>query len=116
MATFNWELVNAKSMDNYPYKNEDGTTTFMNGVVTSAVLRVTASNETESVVYPYYVVNLDAPVPDVFAPLDSIEKQMVLDWALDKINGNIKENLEASLEKRLSENKPVFTTIFSEEL
>jgi hypothetical protein len=114
MATFNWELVSAKSMDNYPYKNEDGSTTLMNGVVTEAALKLTATEGETTAVFPFYNVVLDAPVPDVFAPLDNIEKSTVLQWALNKIPTRVKENIENAMAQRVQQTAPVITTIFND--
>lgn len=114
MVTFNWELVSAKSMDNYPYKNEDGSTTLMNGVVTEAVLKLSATERETTAVFPFYNVILGAPVPDVFAPLDNIEKSMVLQWALDRIPAKAKENIENAMAQRVQQTAPVITTIFND--
>jgi hypothetical protein len=114
MVTFNWELISAKSADNYPYTNEDGTVTLMNGVVTEAFLKLTATEGENEAVVPRHRILLDAPVPDVFAPLDDIEKATVLGWALEKMPSLVKEKLESFAANKLTTVDIVTTDIFND--
>jgi len=114
MVTFNWELISAKSVDNYPYTNEDGTVTFINGVVTEAFLKLTATEGENKAVVPMHRVLLDAPVPDVFAPLDNIEKATVLVWALEKMPSLVKEKMESFAAHKLTTVELVTTYIFND--
>lgn len=114
MTEFNWGLKNATATNNYPLKGEDGAVQLMDGVITNAVLTLTATNGSEEAVHPFINVPLSAPVPDAFAPLDSVEKSVVIDWALNKLPEAVKENLKEALRKRVEGTAPVSTTIFND--
>ena len=111
-TTITWSLKNVTAVDNYVLKAEDGTETLMNGVVTAAVLECEAVNSGETAKHPYVNVPFKAPVPDAFAPLDTIEKATVLEWALGQLPAPVKENVEKMLSKKVEGTAPVANTIF----
>lgn len=114
MTEFNWTLKHATATNNYQLQSEDGTTQLMDGVITNAVLTLTATNGSEEATHPFINVPLAAPVPDAFAPLDNVEKSVVLEWALNQLPERMKENLQEALRKRVEGTAPVNTTIFSD--
>lgn len=113
-TTVTWNLKNATAIDNYPLKNADNTETLMDGVITSAVLECIVTDGTTTAKHPFVNVPFAAPVPDAFAPLDTLEKATVLEWALDQIPTPVKENIERALTIKISATAPVARTVFND--
>lgn len=114
MTQITWSLKSATAVDNYAFKNEDGTETLMNGVITSAVLECEAVNGEESAKHPFINVPFKSPVPDAFMPLDQIERAKVLEWATEQLPAPVKENVEKMLTKKVEGTAPVPRDVFGE--
>lgn len=101
MADITWEVRNADAIDNYIYADTNGTETSLEGVVTNVYLKCTVSNGGESRSLSNYIVRLDRPNIDTFTALSSVSKEILLQWALDKIPSKSKSLAELSLTNML---------------
>lgn len=114
MATITWSLKHAVSTDNYQLKNEDGTTTTLDGVITSAVLTATAVDGENTATHPFVNVPLKQPIVATFIPLSELQKEEVLTFALATLPVAVKNNIEASLTARLGAAAQTTTIVFGE--
>lgn len=113
-TTITWNLKSANAVDNYSFKNEDGSITLMNGVIVSAVLECVATDGTKTETHPFVNVPFKSPVPDAFAPLDTLEKAIVLQWAVDQMPIALKENIERVLTQKVTGVAPSLRTVFND--
>lgn len=111
METKTWSLKSAVASDNYPYKNEDGTISKLNGVITSVILELVIDNGEDNI-STIRQVDLDKPNIDNFILLDSISKETALQWALDAFNPILKKSIETHMSDRLNGTSITTRTIF----
>lgn len=112
MATVTWELRSADSVDNYKIENEDGTVSFIDGVIISVSLIATATEGENKVSHPNVFVPLKKPVISEFVQLSSLQKEEVLSFALQTLSSQSKNSIEEFLIRKLNSSNGVSSVAF----
>lgn len=114
MATkIEWSLKEAVVTNNYPYKNEDGTITLIDDVITNVYVTVEAVNGDSKKSMSRFI-ELNKPVLESFLPLSNITKETAFSWAMATLDSNLKTSIEEVLIKMVENTAPTTRKIFGD--